>query len=329
MEETAMTIVMSRRSVVATLAALAAPSAVRAADTWPTRPVTLVVPYAPGASNDTFTRAIAEVMSKRFGQPFIVDNRPGAGGFTGVNSVARATPDGYTLVEVPNSVVGFKPVMNVDLDPLKHLTPLGVIASSPTALVVPTDLPVKTVAEFIEYVRSRPDKVFYGYAGIGTTQQQHMELFNTVTGIKTKGVNYKSSADAQTDLLAGRLQAMFVTVASTLGQIEGGQLRLIAYTDSNFPAGAPKAPTMAEVGIKGMEKAQIWWGVFGPAGMPQPLVATINAAISASLDDPGVKALLARSGATPTPVTPEVFVKMIQDEAALVDSLAALTSLKK
>ncbi|MDF2809851.1 MAG: hypothetical protein K0S56_882 [Microvirga sp.] len=219
-----------------------------------------------------------------------MDNRPGAGGFTDANGVARAAPDGYTLLEMPNSIVGFKPIMNVELDPLKNLTPLAAMASASTALVVPASLPVKSVAEYIAYAKSNADKTFYGYAGIGTTQQQHMELFKNRTGLKTKGVNYKSSADAETDLLAGRLQAMFVTVASTLGQIEGNELRLFGYTDDNYPPGAPKGPTMAAAGVKGMEKAQIWWGVFGPPGMAPDLVRTINRAINESLADPNVVA---------------------------------------
>jgi tripartite-type tricarboxylate transporter receptor subunit TctC len=287
------------------------------------------VPYSPGASNDTFTRAIADSLSKRLGQPFIVDNRPGAGGFTGANGVARAAPDGYTLLEMPNSIVGFKPIMNVELDPLKNLTPLATMASSPTALVVPSSLPVKTVAEYIAYAKANPDKTFYGYAGIGTTQQQHMELFHNLTGLKVKGVNYKSSADAQTDLLAGRLQAMFVTVASTLGQIEGNELRLLGYTDDNYPPGAPKGPTMAEVGIKGMEKAQIWWGIFGPPGMAPDLATTINRAINESLADPNVVALLAKSGATPMPLTAAEFTAMIKDEGVLVDDFAKMIGVKK
>lgn len=304
------------------------PAGAAFAQAWPSRPVTLVVPYAPGASNDTFTRALGDALSKRFGQPFVVDNRPGAGGVTGVNTVVRAAPDGYTLVEMPNSILGFKPIMKVDLDPLKNLTPLGAMASAPTALVVPAALPVNNVDEFIAYAKANPDKTFYGYAGIGTTQQQHMELFNKLTGLKIKGVNYKSSSDAQTDLLAGRLQAMIVTIASTLGQIEGKELRLLAYTDNNYPPGAPKAPTMAELGIKGMEKAQIWWGIFGPPGMPADLVATINAAINQSLADPSVVSLLAKSGATPTPGTAEQFAGMIKEEAALVDEFVKLFGAK-
>jgi tripartite-type tricarboxylate transporter receptor subunit TctC len=320
---------ISRRALIAgALTAMLSPAAF-AADAWPARPVTIVVPYGPGASNDTFTRAIADSLSKRFGKPFVVDNRPGAGGFTGVNTVVHADPDGYTLVEMPNSIAGFKPIMNVEVDPLKDLTPLASIASSPTALVVPAGLPVKSVEEFIAYAKANPTKTFYGYAGIGTTQQQHMELFNSLTGLKVKGVNYKGSAEAQTDLLAGRLQAMIVTVASTLGQIQGNELRLLAYTDKNYPPGAPPAPTMAEAGVKGMEKGQIWWGIFGPPKMAPELVATINKAINDSLADPAVIALLAKSGATPLIGSAEAFAALNRNEAALVDEFIKTVGIKK
>ena len=320
---------VSRRALMAGFAAagaasLFAPSIVLAQDKWPSRPVTLVVPYGPGASNDTFTRAVAEVLSRTLGQPFVVENAPGAGGFTGTERVSKSAPDGYTFVEVPNSVVGFKPFMKVELDPLVDLTPVAVLAKSPVAMVVPVGLPVNTVAEFITYAKANPDTTFYGMAGVGTTQQQHAELFNSATGLKLKPVNYKSSADAQTDLVAGRLQLMFVTVASVLGQIEGGQLRLLGYSDDNYPEGAPKAPTMAEAGVPGMEGAQIFWGVYGPKGLPDDIRDAMNAAINVALADPAFVALTAKSGATPSPGTPADFVALLEAETEAVKAFAAM-----
>jgi tripartite-type tricarboxylate transporter receptor subunit TctC len=155
-----------------------------------------------------------------------------------------------------------------------------------------------------------------------------MELFKARTGIKIKGVNYKSSSDAQTDLVAGRVQAMIVTVASTLGQIEAGQVRLIAYTDSNYPPESPKAPTMAEAGVTGMDTAQIWWGVFGPQNLPADIARKMNAAINESLKDPSFVALLAKSGATPAPVTPEQFVEIIKHEKEKVQHFISITGVK-
>lgn len=315
-------VTLSRRRIVALGLAMGAAGLVLAgpapAQDWPSRPVTMVVPYGPGASNDTFTRAVANILTRDLGQPFVVENRPGAGGFTGANSVVQSEPDGYTFLEVPNSVVGFKPVMKVDLDPLVDLTPIALLAKSPTAMVVPTSLPVTTVQEFIEYAKQNPDTTFYGYAGVGTTQHQHGELFNAAAGLSLKGVNYKSSADAQTDLVAGRLSLMFVTVASTLGQIEGGQLRLLAYTDSNYPDSAPKAPTMAEEGVPGMEGAQIFWALFAPANLPQDIQTRMNEAVNKALEDAEFQALMAKSGATPAPGTPQDLVATLETEKQLL-----------
>lgn len=141
-----------------------------------------------------------------------------------------------------------------------------------------------------------------------------MEMLSKLTGIRLKGVNYKSSADAQTDLVAGRLQAMIVTVASTLGQIKSGQLRLVAYTDGNFSADSPKAPTMAEAGVKGMEKAQSWWGIFAPPKLPPAILTAMNAAINEAAMEPSFVALLSCSSATPSPVTPEEFARVLKAE---------------
>ena len=209
------------------------------------------------------------------------------------------------------------------------MTPVGLLARSPTVMVIPSSLPVNTVQEFIDYAKKNPDTTFYGHAGVGTTQHQHTELFNTLTGLHIKDVNYKSSADAQTDLVAGRLQLMITTVASTLGQIEGGQLKLLAYSDDNYPPGSPKAPTMAEAGVKGMETAQIWWGVFGPKGLPDDLKMKMNAAINDALKDPAFAALVAKSGATPAPVTPDEFAQAIRDEQVKVADFVKNTGLAK
>jgi tripartite-type tricarboxylate transporter receptor subunit TctC len=298
------------------------------AEEWPNRPVTMVVPYNPGASNDTFTRALADILTKQLGQPFIVENRSGAGGFTGSNSVVKAAPDGYTFLEMPNSIAGFKPIMKVDLDPSKDLIPIALMARSPTAMIVPASLPVKTVKEFIEYAKARPDQTFYGMAGIGTTNHQHSEMFKEVTGLKVKGVNYKNATDVMTELVAGRIQHGFVTTASARGLIESGKLTLLAYTDSNFPPESLKAPTMAEAGVPGMEKAQIWWAIFGPLGLPKDIVTKMNAAINQALKDPGFVALIAKSGATPAPVTPEAAAKAVMQEIATVEAFAKSLDIK-
>jgi tripartite-type tricarboxylate transporter receptor subunit TctC len=269
------------------------------AQTWPARAVTIVVPFGPGASNDTFTRAIAQVISKKLGQPFVIDNRPGAGGVTGANQVVRAAPDGYTFVEMPSTIAAAKETMKVDLVPNRDLQTIAIFARSPSALVVPASSPAKTLREFIDLAKTNPDKTFFGFTGVGATQHLHGVFFNSMAGLHMRGINYKSSAEAQTDLVAGRLQMMFATVASVLGQIQGGQLRLLAYTADTSPPGAPKAPTMAEAGLDGMDTAQIWWGLFAPKAIPADIAKQMNAAVNDALRDPAVVALMANTGATP------------------------------
>lgn len=311
---------ISRRCFVASglAAGLFAPAATKA-DNWPSRAVTMVVPYGPGASNDLFTRALSEVLSKRFNQPFVVENRPGAGGYTGTNGVVRAKPDGYTFLEMPNSIAGFRAGMKVDFNPLVNLTPVATLCRSPTALVVNASLPVKTVSDYIAHVKANSSTSYYGFAGIGTAQHQHMEMFARQAGIAPRGVNYKSSADAQADLVAGRTQAMIITVASTLGQIEAGQLRLIAYTNDSFPPSSPKAPTMAEAGLPNMERAQSFWGIYAPPAMPPEILKAMNAATNEALKDPVFAALITKSGASPLASTPQGFSAMLKAEMDLVE----------
>ena len=322
---------LSRRTVMAlagsSAAALILSRTVSAAD-WPTRPVTVVVPYGPGASNDTFSRSVAQALSTALGQPFVVDNRPGAGGWSGTNSVVNTEADGYTFLEMPNSIVSFAPIMKVEFDPFTDLTAIGMMARAPTAMVVPSSLPVTTVAEFIAYAKANPDNTFFGMAGVGTTQHQHAELFNKNAGIKLLPVNYKSSADAQTDLVAGRLQVMFVTIASALGQIEAGQLRLLGYTADNYPAGSPAAPTLAEAGVPGMEGAQIWWGLFAPPALPEDIVTQMNTALNAALATPAFKELTAKSGAIPAPMTVAEFTAELHKEQETLDEFAKTNDFK-
>ena len=303
-------------AVVAPMLAVAmigiAPAAV--AQDWPERPVTLVVPYGPGASNDTFTRAIADVLSRELGQPFVVENRVGAGGFTGSNSVKSAEADGYTILEAPSAIAGLGPIGKMDLDVLADFKPVGLMATSPTAMAINASIPADNVQEFLAWVEANPDKAFYGFAGVGATSHLHAELFNHLTDAGLKGVNYKSSADAQADLVGGRLAAMFVSVASTKGQVDSGQLKLLAYADDNYPAGSPEAPTMAEAGVEGYDIAQLFWAMFLPKDTPDDIVTAVNAALNKALADPSVTDLMVRSGATPTPGDPSALADILQAE---------------
>jgi tripartite-type tricarboxylate transporter receptor subunit TctC len=294
---------------------------------WPSRAVTVVVPYGPGGSNDLIARALANLLSKKFSQPFVVENRAGAGGFTGSQQVSRATPDGYTLLLNSNTIVATEPVMKVKFDVTKDLTPISMLAQSPNTVVINAGVPAKNVAEFIAYAKANPDNTFYGVTALGGTQHTHAEQFNLLTGTKLKPVVYKSSADAQTDLVAGRLKIMFATLASVAGQIQSGDLRLIGYTGPGSPPGVPAAPTMEEAGIKGFEGG-IWWGIFGPAKMPSDLQATINKAVNEAVQSPELVALLHKSGATPVEQSAPQFSQAIDREVTALNDMIKALNLK-
>ena len=284
------------------------------AQEWPSRAVTLVVPYGPGASNDTFTRAIAGFLAAEMGQPFVVENRVGAGGFVGSNSVKNAEGDGYIFLEAPSAIVGLGPIGKMDLDVLADFKPVGLMATSPTAMAINASIPANTVQEFLAWVKENPDKAFYGFAGVGATSHLHAELFNHLTGAGLKGVNYKSSADAQADLVGGRVAAMFVSVASTKGQVTAGQVKLLAYADDNYPEGSPKAPTMAEAGVEGYDIAQLFWGMFAPKNTPDDMVEKMNAALNKALASPAVAELMVSSGAIPAPGEPSALTDILTAE---------------
>jgi tripartite-type tricarboxylate transporter receptor subunit TctC len=285
---------------------------------WPNRPVTIVVPFGPGASNDAFTRAIARFLSTKFGQPFVVENRAGAAGFTGSYAVKKATPDGYTFLEAPNGIVPLKETMKLDLDMANDLDTVSVFARSPSALIVTATWPVTTVAEFLDYARRSPQPIFYGHTGRGDSGQLYTELLSSLTGIKFRPSTYKSAADMNTDLIAGRTQFQFVSAAAAIGHIQSGQLRLLAYVAKNEAKGAPPAPTFAEAGIRGMDVAQLWWAFFAPKGTPAEIIKKMNEGINEALKDPAIEDLFARSGAAPTALSPQESADIVKREGETI-----------
>jgi tripartite-type tricarboxylate transporter receptor subunit TctC len=287
------------------------------AQTWPDRTVTIVVPFGPGASNDIFTRAISQVLSKKLGQPFVVENRPGAGGFTGSYAVKRSPPDGYMFLEA--MVVSLKDTMKVDLDQRTDLETVAVFARSSSSMMVPASLPVKTVAEFVEYAKKSPQPLLYGHTSKGDFAQLNAELFANLTGIKLKPVSYKSAADMGTDLIAGRTQVNFVSIASAVGNVKAGQLRLLAYVAKNESKSAPPAPTFADEGVIGMDKSQLWWVFYAPKGTPREIVRKMNEAINEATKDPSIIDLFDRSGVMATHYTPEESTAIVKRE---LDSIA-------
>lgn len=313
---------MFRRACVSALLAVIASALISGsthAQEWPNRPVTLVVPFGPGASNDIFTRAIAQILSKKFGQPFVVENRPGAGGFTGSNSVKTSPPDGYTFLE--NMVLPFKQTMNVDLDLGTDMDPVAVFAQAASAMVIPAALPVKTVAEFIDYAKKSPQPLFYGHTTKGDGGHLYSELFAKLTGIPLKEVTYKSAADVNTDLIANRVQVHFISAASVIGHVNSGTLRLLAYVAKNESKGAPPAPTFEEAGVKGMDRTKLHWTFFAPKGTPPEIVKKMNEAINEAIRDPGIVELFAKSAVAPAHHTPEESTQIVRRELQAVTDI--------
>ncbi|WP_135470453.1 Bug family tripartite tricarboxylate transporter substrate binding protein [Crenalkalicoccus roseus] len=286
----------------------------RQAESWPARAVRIVVPFTPGGSNDALARPLAERLREHFGQSFVVENRPGAGSAVGVNFVAQSPPDGYTLLVTTSSVTAIAAVQGTDFDAAGDLDAVALLARSPLIVVVPRDSPIRTIPDLVRLERERPGSIHYASSGPGSTTHIMQELFNLRAGTRMQHVPYRGTAPALTDLAAGRVQVMFTTIASAAGPLRSGLLRLIAYTAEGRPPGTPDAPTVREQGID--YEAGIWWGLFGPRGLPPAVRRRLNEAANAALAEPGFARYLAGEGAVPEPQTPEQFAAFVREEVA-------------
>jgi tripartite-type tricarboxylate transporter receptor subunit TctC len=299
------------RSLIAV--ALAATFGASHAAEWPERSVTLVVPLAPGGSTDYTARLLAQKLGDVLGQQVIVDNRPGAGGNIGSAYVARAAADGYTLLmhtsTVATNVTLYKS-MGFDLQ--KDLIPVSQVSLIPNVLMVNNDVPAKDLKEFVELVKQKKVPINFGSAGNGTSQHLSGALFNSLAGGDMVHVPYKGGAPANTDLLAGQIQAVFSPLVEVLSYIDSGKLRPLGVTTRNRSTRLPNVPAMSEA-LPGYEVV-LWNGVFAPAGTPQPIVTKLNAAIRKVLLDPAVRKTLADQGSTPVGNSPEEFKQILGSE---------------
>jgi tripartite-type tricarboxylate transporter receptor subunit TctC len=287
------------------------------AQDWPARALTIVVPFGPGASNDTFTRAIANVLTQSLGKPVVVENRPGAGGFPGVLTVSQGQADGYTFLESPNTIASYGAVQGLDFDAMTDIVPVAMIARSPMSMAIPTTIPPATLEEFITYAKERPGQLFYGTVGQGSLASLLTEQFVHAAGLEMTRVEYKSAGDAILDLVAGRIHVFFNTASSMVGQVDGGQLRIVGYTGPNTSDTTPAAPTFAEAGLDGVT-GDAWWGIFAAVGTPPEIVTKMNAAINAALVDPTLGAFLKAAGATVSPMSPDEFTQVIAGEIEML-----------
>jgi tripartite-type tricarboxylate transporter receptor subunit TctC len=295
--------------------ALACFSTSASAQIYPSRVIRLVVPFAPGGSNDVIARIIGERLTEALGQLVVIDNRPGAGGVIGTDSVAKASPDGYTLMIGATSTLAANPSLytKMSLDPTQDLTPITQIASGPFVLAVPSSLPARNVEELITLARAKPGELNYGSSGIGSSLQLTAELFKTMAKVDIVHVPYKGLGPALTDLVTGRIQIIFSDMAGLLPFVQSGQLRALAVTSAKRSSVLPDLPTLAEAGVEGYQ-ATSWYGVLGPKAVPADIVAKLNGELARIVHNPAMKVRFASLGIEPVTDTPQAFAAFIRSE---------------
>lgn len=287
------------------------------AQTYPSKPIKMIVPYPPGGPTDVQARVVALKLGELLGEPVVIDNRGGAGGMLGSKIVAQAAPDGYTLLMGASGPHALGPLMAKEppYDPVKDFTPISLVSYSPLMLVVNQKIPVKSVKELIEYAKQKPGSLNYGSFGSGTMAHLAGELFNSMAGVKTTHVPYKGSAPAMVALLAGEIDLMFDTVITALPHVRAGKLQALAVTKSSRSVAAPEVPTVAEAALPGYE-AVSWIGLMGPAGMPKDVVERLSSTMVKTLADPSVRERLQQAGAEPVGSDSATFAAQMKSELA-------------
>jgi len=287
------------------------------AQTWPARPVKLLVGFAPGGPTDLVARLIAQRLTQQTGQAFVVENRPGANGALAAREVIGSAPDGYTLLVGTSGALTVSPSLlkQMSYEPLRDLTPVAMLAGYPYVLVVQPTAPINDVRELVAYAKANPDKGAFSSAGIGSVNHLAGEWFSTLTKLNLSHVPYKGDSPALSDLMTGRLLFGFNTVTTSMPQVKAGKLRAIAVTSEKRTDLAPGIPTMIEQGYPGFV-VEPWNGVLGPAKMPKDVVDRINSVVAAALVDPTVKTKIMETGQYPIVETPEDMRKLIEQQTA-------------
>ncbi len=293
------------------------------ADDYPSHPIKLIVPYAPGGGADAVARIIAKRVSGTIGQPIVVENRGGAGSIIGTEDVHKADPDGYTLLLGQSGPISINPAVYKELpyDPEKDFAPITMTTAYPYILVVNAKLPARTLQDFVAMVKAKPGEFNYGSTGVGSANQLVTELFSSKAGLKMVHVPYLGTALAVADLLAGQVTMVFADPVSALPHIKAGTLRALAVTSKERSAVAPDVPTIAESGYPGFD-AIAWHGILAPAKTPPPIIAKLHDQIVAALNDPATKALLEAQAMQTVGDTPEEFAAFIKQDIAVWKKVA-------
>jgi tripartite-type tricarboxylate transporter receptor subunit TctC len=295
------------------VAALPAVSRIARAQAYPTRPVRIIIGFAPGGQNDLLARPVAQSLSERLGQPFVIENRPGAGSNVATEAVVRAAADGYTLLLINTTqAVNVSLYDRLNFDFIRDITPVAGIMLTSLVIVVNPSFPAKSTPEFIAYAKANPGKINYASSGIGVLNHVAGELFKTMTGTNMVHVPYRGGAPALIDLLGGQVQMMFATPASSIEYIRAGKLRALAVTAGRRSEALPDVPTVAEA-VPGYE-ATDWYGIGVTKGTPVEIVERLNNEINSNLVDPKMKARLANLGGAPLVLSSTDFSKLIADD---------------
>ncbi|HUN70122.1 MAG TPA: tripartite tricarboxylate transporter substrate binding protein [Burkholderiales bacterium] len=312
------------------LAWLAAAANLAAAQAWPSKPVRLIVPYAPGGPVDISARLLAAKLQESLGQPFIPENRPGAGGNIGVDLAAKSPADGYTLVMSAIATLAINPSLygSLPYDPVKDLRHVALLVQVPNVLIVANDLPAKSVKDLIALARERPGKLDFGSGSTGSTGHLAGEMFKMMTGTYMVHIPYKGSAPALADMMAGRIHLMFDNLASALPSIKAEKVRALATTTLKRSSFLPELPTLDESGLKGFDMTT-WWGVSAAAKTPQPVVDRLSAEILKAMDSRDLKERLRGMGSeTPAIRTPEQFASFVSSELKIYTELVRRSGAK-
>ncbi len=289
---------------------------VAAAPAYPNRPIRLIVPQGPGGSTDVIARVMAQRMGEALGQTVIVDNRPAAGTLIGVELVANATPDGYTLLAVASSIT-IIPALHKKLpfDPVRDIAPVAQLATLPHILVVHPSVPAGSVKELIALAKSRPGQLNFASSGFATSTHMAAELFMYMTGSRMVNINYKGGSPAMVAMLGGECQVNFATISTAIPHVRSGRLRALAVTSARRSVAAPEFPTIAEAGVPGYDHSS-WIGLFAPAKTPQPVIARLNVEAVKAARSQEVKTVLLGDGLEATGTTPGEFAAIVKTEIA-------------
>jgi tripartite-type tricarboxylate transporter receptor subunit TctC len=299
-------------TLLAAVLVLSSPAA--RAQSWPSRTITLIIPFAAGGSNDVVGRAIGKKLTEAWGQPVVIENRPGAGALIGTEAVAKAHPDGYTLLLVsPTFTIGPAIRKHMPFDTVRDFTPVAFIGRSPLLVTASNKVPVKSAKELFALARSSPGQLTYASAGLGSINQIATELIALAAGVKLTHVPYKGGAPAVNDLAGGHVDIFVSSLPQVLPLAKSGQVRALAVTGNKRSALFPDVPTLAESGVPAAELGT-WWGIVGPAGLPTEMVNKLNAEIGKMLTSPELITFLTDEGAEAEAMTPQQFTDMMRRE---------------